>query len=303
VAAADLGLTRTHGFFMIMGGYHYYEGSDKAGDLNSPVHPLTWRDVILMLRNKQINHISKRAIQDQSKSDWFAKTIVLLQTLWFAAQCIARHIEHLPTTELEIVTLAYATINFGLFLAWWDKPRNVEYSIPVFQKPIEADHESVESWFEKALQVIVGGQDSWVDLHHERKVPVFYSGKPYGWHLIFANGLTLTAGVVFGAVHCIAWSFDFATPIQVLLWRLSAVSITAIPVLLMIIVAFRWLGDFLDSWVTNLLYLVTSLAFVPLCLLYITARFITVVLAFINLSSLPPGAFETVHWTTLIPHL
>jgi hypothetical protein len=29
--AADLKLTRTHAFFMIMGGFHYFEGSDKTG--------------------------------------------------------------------------------------------------------------------------------------------------------------------------------------------------------------------------------------------------------------------------------
>jgi hypothetical protein len=38
-------------------------------------------------------------------------------------------------------------------------------------------------------------------------------------------------------------------------------------------------------------------------LLYILARLTTIVLASINLSSLPTGAFQAVHWTTLIPHL
>ena len=36
---------------------------------------------------------------------------------------------------------------------------------------------------------------------------------------------------------------------------------------------------------------------------YIIARAVTFVLAFTSLRDLPPGAYETVHWTTLIPHI
>ena len=38
-------------------------------------------------------------------------------------------------------------------------------------------------------------------------------------------------------------------------------------------------------------------------ILYILARAVTLVLAFKSLRELPPGAYETVHWTTLIPHI
>ena len=38
-------------------------------------------------------------------------------------------------------------------------------------------------------------------------------------------------------------------------------------------------------------------------ILYILARAIILVLAFKSLRELPPGGCETVHWTTLIPHI
>ena len=101
-----------------------------------------------MLKNKNENErISlplKEEIQDRSKSDWLAKTIALLQTLWFVTQCIARGVENLPTTELEIVTLAYTAINIGMFIAWWDKPRNIDRPIRVFHKPVEEDEAKPE---------------------------------------------------------------------------------------------------------------------------------------------------------------
>jgi hypothetical protein len=88
---------------MIMGGFHYFEGSDKAGDLYETKHPLTCENVISMLRRKTLSLPAEEEMQDRSKSDWLAKMIVLLQTLWFVMQCIARSIERLPTTELEVV--------------------------------------------------------------------------------------------------------------------------------------------------------------------------------------------------------
>ena len=51
-------------------------------------------------------------IKDKGKSDWFAKSLVLVQTSWFVMQRIARAIKYLPVTHLEIVTLAYAGREF-----------------------------------------------------------------------------------------------------------------------------------------------------------------------------------------------
>ena len=38
-------------------------------------------------------------------------------------------------------------------------------------------------------------------------------------------------------------------------------------------------------------------------ILYIIARAVTLVLAFTSLRDLLPGAYETVRWTTFIPHV
>jgi len=254
-----------------------------------------------MLRDKTLLLPTEQELQNQSKSDGFAKTFVLLQTLWFVAQCIARRIENLPTTQLEIVTLAYTAIYVGIFIAWWDKPRNVNCPIRVFQGPVGTNSGEWHGWFDYVLNFILGGQDEIVDLHRSKKVPMFYSGKPEDRQALTADLITLAAGVVFGAIHCVAWSFPFLSHTEALLWRLSSVAITAVPVLL--VVTFI-LADLLGSWgeLTALSYAIFS--FMPLYgLLYVAARLTTLVLALINLSSLPPGAFQAVHWTTLLPHL
>ena len=266
-----------------------------------------------MLKNETISLPPEEEIQDKSKSDWLAKTIVLLQTLWFVTQCIARGIEKVPTTELEIVTLAYTAIYFGMFIAWWDKPRNVDRPIRVFHKPVEKDEVESIPWYLVLIAPIIGSQDNAVNLHERRKVPTFYSGKPGEKETYTADGITAAAGVVFGAIHCIAWFFDLPSYTELFLWRLSSAAITAVPALLTLSLVLAFLvnkyGDEESAFALILLLPLGLFTAIPifltplLGLLYIAARFTTIVLAFMNLASLPPGALQAVHWTTLIPHL
>ena len=60
-----------------------------------------------------------------------------------------------------------------------------------------------------------------------------------------------------------------------------------------------WLEHTDFSTVAN----IAILSLIPAGLLYIIARVFTLVLALTSLRDLPPGAFDTVHWTTFIPHI
>ena len=287
--AAEFGVTQTHAFFMIMGGFHFFSEREN--------YPLTWEDVGTLLKNKQITLPTRAEIQDRSKSDSLAKILVLIQTLWFVMQCIARRLERLPTTELEIVTLAYGAISFGMFIAWWDKPRNVECPIRVSQESPKGNAKQLEHWSERLLDAIVGQQDENINLNYKQKVPMFYSGGAEDKEISTADSITLAAGVVFGAIHCIAWSFHFPSPTESLLWRISSAAITTVPVTIFVVsvVAYN------SGSVMWTFLLVVLLVFSGL--MYVAARVITVALAFVTLASLPLGAFQTVHWTTLIPHV
>ena len=131
----------THGFFIIMGGFHLFKRSseEKSGtqslsqEDDVPLHPLLASD----LTHDDVYSFAmptEAEIKDKGKSDWLAKSLVLLQTSWFVVQCIARAIEHLPVTHLEIVTLAYAAMNFVIYVFWWNKPLNVNRPVRVFRK-------------------------------------------------------------------------------------------------------------------------------------------------------------------------
>jgi hypothetical protein len=120
------GWTRAHSFFLIMGGFMLHERG-------KPVRVLEAKDLEELSEAGKITWptITEEEIADRSKGDYLSKTIVLCQATWFVGQCIARGAYGLTVTELEIVTLAFASLTGMIYYLWWDKPLDVRCSIPV----------------------------------------------------------------------------------------------------------------------------------------------------------------------------
>ncbi|KAI0059818.1 hypothetical protein BV25DRAFT_1808398, partial [Artomyces pyxidatus] len=110
--------TARHGFAFIMGGFHCYVDG-------KPKHPLSRGDVVELVKSGDLVPPTDEEIRNWSQGDVLSKTLAVVQTLWFVVQAIARGIEGLPITQLEIMTLAYTTITVAMYVAWWDKPQNV----------------------------------------------------------------------------------------------------------------------------------------------------------------------------------
>ena len=317
----DQGWSTTHGFFVIMGGFHLFEhgsietsNNDKAilHDNDIPLRPLAacdlyedraYRSIKADIDFTSFTVPTKEEIKDKGKSDWLAKSLVLLQTSWFVMQCIARAVGHLPVTHLEIVTLAYAAMNFVIYIFWWNKPLNINRPVRVFRKSgpsaMQPRAWSPEpTWYRqndarRIVMYIAGNQDDDVILRYEERVPRFWADSDET-DVERADKIVLGVGVCFGAIHCIAWFFSFPTHTELLMWRVLCVAITAVPIYIS-------LGFYLAQWWYSML--VAFILILPAALLYILARAVTLALAFTSLRDLPPGAYETVHWTTFIPHV
>ena len=298
-----------------MGGFHLFERSSEkksnsqrmVQEDDKALRPLFASD----LTNDHIYSFimpTEDEIKDKGKSDWLAKSLVLLQTSWFIMQCIARAIKHLPVTHLEVVTLAYAAMNFVIYIFWWNKPLNVNRPVRVFRKSEKTQHwvkkpisrgrltwEGIRNGLEMIVKFIAGFQDNDVDLSHVDRVPKFWANSADGEEGI-ADPIMLGVGVCFGAIHCTAWDFSFPSYTELLIWRISSVAITALPIYIL-------LCFFLAAWVDSTNYTPEVILILPPVTLYILARAVTLVLAFTSLRDLPLGAYETVHWTTFIPHV
>jgi hypothetical protein len=96
-----------------MGGFMEYNG-------NEPVQTLLPKQLngYSLTGKGDFPRIAIEEIRDKSKGDFISKGLVVLQTGWFIAQCIARGAQGLPITELELVTIAFAGLNFVMYWVW-----------------------------------------------------------------------------------------------------------------------------------------------------------------------------------------
>jgi hypothetical protein len=139
--------------------------------------------------------ISPTLLIDRSKGDVLSKGLVILQTGWFV-QCIARGIERLSVTELELVTVGFATLNLVTYAFWWNKP--------LLQCPLGR-------WIEWIFFVTMGYEDYYVDLTAEKAFATFYAGDLEVKPVASAALCATVVPIIFGAIHRIAWLFPFPT--------------------------------------------------------------------------------------------
>ena len=133
------------------------------------------------------------------------------------------------------------------------------------------------------------------------RMPMFYSG-----HVLLQNEIRLVqiigpgiVGALFGAVHLIPWSFKFASRTEQLLWRISALITLVEP---LAIVASHVLDQYLaGARYPRLVYtiLIPTVFILPF---YFVSRFVLITEAFLTLRNLPSAAFQSIAWTTVIPH-
>ncbi|KAF8646101.1 hypothetical protein AX16_007388 [Volvariella volvacea WC 439] len=109
------GWTMTHAYFVIMGGLMREDGNEfKVVTIDEHGNPQLGGQTIK--EGIIFPTISEEEIQDKAKGDLLSKLVVVVQTLWFVVQ-------------LELVTLAFATLNIVTYFVWWNKPLNAEYPI------------------------------------------------------------------------------------------------------------------------------------------------------------------------------
>jgi len=137
-----------------------------------------------------------------------------------------------------------------------------------------------------------------------KSVPTFY---PCDLDQSANYEVTLAAVVIamiFGGIHCVAWSFQFSSHMEQLYWRLTSLFITCSPPLSWLVGAVILLfWRKLSYWWKKALEFVLGYIAVGGSVLYVLSRVTLLVITFVSLRSLPPGAYETVHLITFIPHI
>ncbi|KAL9634475.1 MAG: hypothetical protein Q9164_004067 [Protoblastenia rupestris] len=119
--------TIVHGFYAGMGGFAFDFEFDRPSDLAHCLPDLrrltlTARGVSLLAKCGCLPNVSKEEIEDKSKADHLAKTLICVQAAWLLVQVFGRVAQKLPVTLLEVNTLAHVMCTFIIYLLWWNKP-------------------------------------------------------------------------------------------------------------------------------------------------------------------------------------
>ncbi|KAG0702526.1 hypothetical protein DFH29DRAFT_982296 [Suillus ampliporus] len=294
------GWTVSHGFFAWMGGFILYvNGKPRA--------TLTPDELLGFVRQGFVDMpvITKAEIEDRSKGDGLSKGIAILQLVWFVIQLVARYVQNLPITLLEIDTLAVAALICIAYGLWWRKPKDVGCPCIVHWKATGSPH---------YLAYDLSGTSVFISPHdvHSRRVP---SVGGYGeYHNVIILLIGCFSGMVFGGIHCLGWNFLFQRHADQILWRAASLGMASAPLYVFLgfstLMLVNLLWDYLrlnrieiPNYLANILRYFFGSGGVISALIYIPARVTLVVLMMLSLRSLPPGVYDTVAWTKFIPHL
>ena len=159
-----------------------------------------------------VNMPTMREIQDKSKGDAVAKTITIIQTLWFAIQAAHRVSQGLIVTELELTTLGHVVLNIFIYWCWWSKPLNLQFPVDVYRKKRGDDQEKTLRGV-KPSEVESQRRTSRRKLPSRVRIGAYFQRdiREWGWKGVIVLVCFSIIGGMFGAIHCLAWNSAFPT--------------------------------------------------------------------------------------------
>ncbi|MCJ1460479.1 hypothetical protein MMC28_010861 [Mycoblastus sanguinarius] len=294
-----------HGFFLNMGGfclrspngnYHqldYYEinralrATKKLQRAANHNHNHCTDDTSITSHTNEWIHTLKEVSEGQinclSKSDSLKKVITCFQAFWFVTQVVSRLHEGQAVKILEVSTSAYVLCVIAAYAFWWKKPQGctlplmIETSDLAIVELAQTSYASVEgTWRE----FVWGGAD---------------------WFKGGMNLVPLTAfPVLFGAIHVASWNSKLPSEVELWTWRASAMTCVVIPPVLATIVLVSYCLHAVvrgSPWTYPMLpqYIFFSL--------YSVVRLYMIAEVFASMRALPRSAFDSVTWSTAVPHI
>jgi hypothetical protein len=239
-------------------------------------------------------------INDKNKSDALVKVLAVIQVVWMVVQLCARVYYRHPFAQLELGTVAFSVTAIILYIVEWDKPKDI--NTPVYVKA------AVSSVSEKAFESIVKAapfpymQFPLVQYKHYYMPSVAFHETVGDLKVIDAKSLAVAMITVvsFGGIHLLAWNLQFPTPVEGLLWKISAIMTIACPVLYCSS-HLPWLGKNPKKATKIERFLIKAVVGFA-NFFYFFARLFLITESIRSLYYLPQGAYIAT-WTADFPHL
>ncbi|KAL9111524.1 MAG: hypothetical protein Q9227_004012 [Pyrenula ochraceoflavens] len=302
--------------------------------------PLTVSQIHYLVCNGYLDyamvHLDIAEINDKNKLDGISRLISAAQLFWFALNIIARTVQHLAITTLELSTVAFVACCLCNYLAWNHKPQDIIEPIrlvpkaplaeilvqagpdtPYFYTPMDFAKRQPH-WFGH-IWAYAFRLSRHLGFHfHSRKRPIDKLwDDEFGELGIAANFCLAFVQFGFAAVHIAAWNFHFPTRIEATMWHVSTVFILGSMMATWIMLSLAYellprlsgrsksihsnqkttLSRFGDTKPPS-----AALATIPLGALYILARGYIIIEDFANLREQPNSTYQSVNWNAMIPH-
>ncbi|KAL7925762.1 hypothetical protein ACQKWADRAFT_329723 [Trichoderma austrokoningii] len=181
--------------------------------------------------------ISDEELLDKSKKDTVAKLITCFQVGYLIVQCIARGIQKLPVTTIELSTVAIVVCSIMTSICWMSKPQDVRYpirinmSVTMDQVLREAGPVAARPYRQTPLDFVDDLTPSWaLNIQPFIKLPVGPHKRPLPrigdsrlpWLETLESLYLCLATMVYASVHLTGWNFKFPTRVELILWRVSS---------------------------------------------------------------------------------
>jgi hypothetical protein len=235
---------------------------------------------------EKLPRMTEDEIDNLNKGDVFLKVLAVVQIMWLCIQLITRLSRRLPTTQLEVVTLAFAVTSIITYALLYSRPKDVKTirEVCAIRYPTPAE----------LAQLAALGPDSLFTSRSDISISNTSS------HSRTGNDFTSCAAamlVVFGGIHLLAWNYEFPTQVERRFWQASAiVTLATLPlmVLVLVITEITWFASHFGN-----LHLYVN---VVLTVVFIAARLFILVEVVRSLAFQPPETFRTT-WAANVPHV
>ncbi|KAI0198855.1 hypothetical protein F4808DRAFT_472512 [Astrocystis sublimbata] len=175
--------------------------------------------------------LDKKDIEDKRKADLLLRSLTVLQASWVIVTAIARSASGLPVSQLEIATSAFSLFAAATYTACWWKPKDVSKPIRIHQVGFgrqEARTSNITQRLGLRLTNLSEAKSVLLDLNNcQIPIPndtVWMEGKTP-----FIYTLMACSSFIFGGIHLIAWNFEFPSYPELILWRVSSLISSVLP--------------------------------------------------------------------------
>jgi hypothetical protein len=188
--------------------------------------------------------VSEEDIKDKAKVPWFTNIIALFQLFSLSLSLVIRWDRHLAAAQLEVVTFVFAICAILVYCFRWFKPQDVKVPTKIWLKFDSGAWQADEDGRDNLERALTKFREHVPDIiwknileHDEgelmQSLPRVSNAvverrrrtelHPFLWTISF-----FIIGV--GALHLIAWSFEFPTYIESVFWKVSCLVAAIVPV-------------------------------------------------------------------------